>query len=211
MAKIKWTVWLVSAAAILSALIAFFSMLYFNVLHAMLGKWTMAVVLAGPALALLLIVCSTVMIFKKRENLFFIPSVLAIVCCLLAFFFADSASLSKIEADYLKYETEFSQAVDEIKQQYISVSGDSLSIQEGVFPLASETLSKPVPEKKVQIIKIDDFHAIYYFIALDTDNRTEGYVYVPDDLYPRSWDDSAMWSDPLDINSKWWYVCLYKE
>ena len=212
MLKMKYStaMWVTSVLAVLSALGTFFALLYFNFLHALLGKWTIVAVLAGPMITVAVLVYAAAKIFKKRENAFFIPSFLAIVGCLLVFFLADSASLSKIETDYLKHETDFSKAVAALKEEYITVSGDSLLIQEGVFPLENAALESTVPEKRVQIIKIDDFHTIFYFIALDTDNRTEGYVYVPDDLYPREWDDSATWSEPLDINSKWWYICLYK-
>ena len=212
MLKTKYSaaMWATSILALVSALGTFFALLYFNFLHAILDKWTIAVVLAGPAAAVAVLIYAAIKIFKKRENAFFIPSFLAIIGCTLVFFLADSASLSKIETDYLKHETDFSHTVAALKEEYITVSDGSLLIQEGTFPLENAALESTVPEKRVQIIKIDDFHTIFYFIALDTDNRTEGYVYVPDELYPREWDDAASWSEPLDINSKWWYICLYK-
>lgn len=210
MPKVKTKIWITSVIAVIAAMAAFFAMLYFNSLHMLLGKWTIAAVLAGPVLALAVAVYAAFGIFKKGENLFFLPTILAIVGCLLAFLLVNGASLSKIEADFLKHEADFSKAVTAIKEERVTVSNGVLSIQEGVFSLADEALRGPVPRQQVQVIKIDEFHAIYYFIALDAADRTEGYVYVPDDLYPKEWDNTASWSEPLDINSKWWYICLYK-
>ena len=95
MLKTKYSaaMWATSILALVSALGTFFALLYFNFLHAILDKWTIAVVLAGPAAAVAVLIYAAIKIFKKRENAFFIPSFLAIIGCTLVFFLADSASL----------------------------------------------------------------------------------------------------------------------
>ena len=49
--KYSTAMWATSILALLSALGTFFALLYFNFLHALLGKWTIAAVLVGPILA----------------------------------------------------------------------------------------------------------------------------------------------------------------
>ena len=208
MKNVKYIIF--SILGLLPALAAFFSMLYYNAFYALLGSNATLLCWLFPAIAIIYLGALIFILFNKKENKFAIPIFTVLLSLVLAFTLISDASNSKIEADFLDNELVFNQAIKDLKKEYYVINGNSYTINAGTFDLKAEELFSTIPTKQVKISKIDETHAAFLFITLDNEVRTEGYAYLPDGT-PFDWDPLNMeWSEPLDLEGNWCYVCIYK-
>lgn len=199
-----------SILGLLPALAAFFSMLYYNALYALIGSKATVLYWICPAIAIVYLGILIFILFKQKDNKFAFPIFTVLISLVLAFALISDASTSKITSDFLANELAFNQAVKDLKQEHYVISGDEYTINAGTFTLKNEGLYSAVPTKQVKLSKIDEKHSAFLFITLDNNMRTEGYAFVPDGT-PFEWDPINMeWSEPLDIDGNWYYVCIYK-
>lgn len=201
---------LLSISALLPGILSFLSMLFYNRLHAFIGNVATYLYWVFPILAILAFSVLMVLTFKLKINKLVIPAAIVILTTLVAFLVIGQVSNSKISSDFLNNELDFINEVRSLKENNYIVNNDDFEINEGIFDISTEKLNDAVPTKKVQIIKIDEHHSAFLFIALQTNDRIEGYAYIPDGA-PMEWNAlNSEWSESLDINNTWYYICLYK-
>ena len=194
----KLTITLLSALALIFSVCTFFMLINYNTAYYYFNNFTEIAFFVFPVLALSVFVVSSIFIFKKNKIAYITPVAISLIGCILAFVLSNNASLSKIQTDYLRYETEFNQQITELKDK-----------QEGVYILETDSLKPVIPVNKAQIISVGNNKYAYFFIALDAKDRYEGYVYIPSGT-PEDWDTYGAFSDPLDIEKSWYYMSLLK-
>lgn len=208
MKNVKYIIF--SILGLLPSIAAFFSMLYYNVLYALIGSKATILYWLCPAIVVIYLSILIFLLFKRKDNKLAIPIFTALISIVLAFTLISEASTSKITSDFLDNELAFNHTIKSLKEEHYIIDGDSYTINAGIFDLKNEELYSCVPTKKVKLSKIDENHAAFLFITLDNTMRTEGYAYVPDGT-PFEWDPVNMeWSEALDIDGNWYYVCIYK-
>lgn len=186
-------VWLLGVVHIAFAFLTLLALINNNLLYSFFGSATNAVILVFPVLCVAITVVYCVLLYKKKDIFYLIFAAVSVGVLIAAFAFSSSASNAKIQGDFLKHETAFNHSA-----QVISETGDTEAM--------SEELSRIVPTKKVEVLG-----DVVFFYTLDSDDRVEGYAYMPSGNYPIAWDiNYTEWSDALDINSKWFYICIYK-
>lgn len=200
MKKDKNIIILLTVCALLCALGTFFALINSNIMYHWFGKYTTLSLLILPFIALLIIIIASIFIFKKNKISFIVPVASALIGCLLAFVLANDASISKIESDYLKHEMALKREV----QLYTDES-----VPAGTYTIEDNSLKWLIPERRLQKVAIGNNEYAYFFIALDTSNRYEGYVYIPDGT-PMEWDEFGAFTEPLDIEKTWYYMSLLK-
>ncbi|MBE7091625.1 MAG: hypothetical protein E7365_00380 [Clostridiales bacterium] len=199
MKKNKFIIFLLSFLAVIFSICTFLILINFNIVYYYFERFSTLVFLIFPLLSVAILVLSSILIFKKNKIVFIVPVTIALVGCLLAFVLSNDASLSKIETDYLKYENQFNSQITKLENK-----------NEGTYNLDDDSLKQIIPVNKVQIISVGNNKYAYFFIALDTPDRYEGYVYIPYGT-PEEWDIyGAFTEDSLDINGKWYYMSLLK-
>lgn len=199
MQKDKRLLIILSVLAVIFSVLSFFALINYNVLYYNLGKYTIFAFIFFPLLCLTIFLFSSTLIFKKGKIAFITPVAIALIGCILAFVLSNDASISKIESDYLKNENQLNYHVEQLKDKNV-----------GVYELNDDKLKWVLPENKVQIESIGNDKKVYFFIALDTDDRYEGYVYAPYGL-PELWDAFGQFTEePLDLNKSWYYMILPK-
>ena len=198
MQKDKRLLIVLSALAVIFSVLSFFALINYNVLYYNLGKYTIFAFLFFPLLSLMIFIFSSTLIFKKGKISFITPVAIALIGCILAFVLSNDASLSKIESDYLKNENQLNYHITQLSDKKI-----------GVYELNDDKLKRIIPENKVQIESIGNDKKVYFFIALNAEDRYEGYVYAPYGL-PEIWDAFGQFSEPLDLDKAWYYMILPK-
>lgn len=198
MQKDKRLLIILSALAVIFSVLSFFALINYNVLYYNLGKYTIFAFLFFPLLSLVIFIFSSTLIFKKGKISFITPVAIALIGCILAFVLSNDASLSKIESDYLKNENQLNYHITQLSDKKI-----------GVYELNDDKLKWIIPENKVQIESIGNNKKVYFFIALNAEDRYEGYVYAPYGL-PEIWDAFGQFSEPLDLDKAWYYMILPK-
>ena len=197
MKKDKKIIIILSVLSAISALGTFFVLINYNLIYAWFGKFALAAFLFFPLIALILFAISSIFIFKKNKVSYVLPVAISLIGCILAFTLSNEASLSKIESDFLKHELTLIQQVQKYEPQGA-----------GTYDLNESSLKLIIPTQKLQIVKIGNKQA-YFFIALDASDRYEGYVYIPHGT-PTDWDEYGQFTEPLDINSHWFYMSMPK-
>lgn len=171
-----------------------------NLIYSYLGSAANIAMFVFPLLTLVAAAVYFTFLFKTREVIYLVYAVISVVVLIAAFALSGSASNAKIQNDFLKHETAFVNTAAELSKE----SGTAI-------PLENEELFNIVPAKKVDVISTGK-SSIVLFYTLDTSERFECYAYLPDGNYPIAWDMSLTeWSNPLDINSEWYYICFYKQ
>lgn len=198
MQKDKRLLIILSALALIFSVLSFFALINYNVLYFNLGKYTIFAFIFFPLLCLAIFILSSALIFKKGKISFITPVAIALIGCILAFVLSNDASISKIQSDYLKNENKFNYHVELLSDKKF-----------GVYELDDDKLKWVLPENKVQIESIGNDKKVYFFIALDAEDRYEGYVYAPYGL-PELWDVFGEFSEPLDLDKTWYYMLLPK-
>lgn len=187
------------------SLCTFLSFLYVNFLYFHIGE--SAVNIAWLVFPLLSLVCAILLLlrfFKQKDILCIVFVGVAVVVTVCSFAFANSASKTKIEHDFLKNEKCFNQTAEGLIADYERDGGTLRT-----YP--SEELKNILPPLKAEVISTGSSKPAVFLYALETDDRFEGYAYLPDEIYPIAWDMTyTEWSDALDIESNWYYICIYK-
>lgn len=208
MKNIKFII--LSFLGLLPAIATFFAMLYYNTFYSFIGDKATLACWICPAIAIVYLGILIFLLFNKKENKFAIPVLTVVISLILAFSLVSEASLSKMESDFLDNELAFNSAVKQLKDEHYLINGDSYTINEGTYAVTDEALFSAIPTKQVRLTAIDQTHAAFLFLTLDNSQRTEGYAYVPHGT-PLDWDPLYMeWSDPLDLEADWYYICIYK-
>lgn len=185
--------WLLGLIPVVFAALSLLALINNNLIYSYLGSAANAVVLIFPVLCVITAVVYFVLSYKKRDMVFLIFAFVSVVVLVAAFMLSNGASNAKIQGDFLKHETAFNHSA-----QAISETGDAEAM--------SEELSLIVPTKKVEVLG-----DVVFFYTLDTKDRVEGYAYIPSGNYPAAWEiNYTEWSDALDINGQWFYICIYK-
>lgn len=185
--------WLLGLIPVVFAALSLLALINNNLIYSYLGSAANAVVLIFPVLCVITAVVYFVLSYKKRDMVFLIFAFVSVVVLVAAFMLSTGTSNAKIQGDFLKHETAFNHSA-----QVISETGDAEAM--------SEELSLIVPTKKVEVLG-----DVVFFYTLDTKDRVEGYAYIPSGNYPAAWEiNYTEWSDALDINGQWFYICIYK-
>lgn len=185
--------WLLGLIPVVFAALSLLALINNNLIYSYLGSAANAVVLIFPVLCVITAVVYFVLSYKKRDMVFLIFAFVSVVVLVAAFMLSNGTSNAKIQGDFLKHETAFNYSA-----QAISETGDAEAM--------SEELSLIVPTKKVEVLG-----DVVFFYTLDTKDRVEGYAYIPSGNYPAAWEiNYTEWSDALDINGQWFYICIYK-
>lgn len=185
---------------ILFSLITHLTLINNSVMYYLFGNITPIALFVFPVLCVILIFISCFFIFKKNNFSFIIPVAISLIGCLLAFTLADGSFSSKIQSDFLKNESEFKKIVEE------HVSNETT---EGTYEIEISKLNFVIPEKKLIISSVGNNKYAYFFVAIDIEERMEGYVYDPYGS-PDEWLENGEYSEPLDIDKKWSYFVYHK-
>ena len=208
MKNVKYII--LSILGLLPAVAAFFSMLFYNTLYAAIGDKATVLYWLFPAISIIFLGILIFVLFYKKDNKFAIPIFSVLISIILAFVLISDASTNKIHSDFLSNELAFNSAIKQLKQEHYIISGDDYKINAGTYEIQDEALFSAVPTKQVMLTKIGEKHSAFLFITIDNAKRTEGYAYVPDGT-PLDWDPAFIeWSDALDIDGNWYYICIYK-
>lgn len=197
--------YIAGALPIVFSLCTLLAFTYFNFLCYHVGeKAVITSVFVFPVLSLACAAILMLLFFKKKDILCIILVGVTVVVSVASFLFADSAFSAKTEHDFLKNEKYFNQTAEGLTEDY-KKDGGTLRI----YP--SEELKNILPPLKAEVIPTDSENPAVFLYAIETDEKYEGYAYLPDGIYPIAWDiQFTQWSDPLDIDSKWYYICIYK-
>ena len=198
MQKDKQLLILLSVLALVFSVCSFFALINYNVLYFYLGEFTIFAFLFFPLLCLLIFIFASTLIFKKGKISFITPVAIALIGCILAFVLSNDASISKIQGDYLKNEASFNTQIEQLSDK-----------KTGVYEINDYSLKWIVPLNKVQVESVGNNKYVYFFIALETEDRYEGYVYAPYGL-PELWDTFGEFTEPLDLDKAWYYMLLPK-
>lgn len=198
MQKDKRLLIILSALALIFSVLSFFALINYNVLYHNFGKYTILAFIFFPLLCFGIFIFSSTLIFKKGKISFITPVAIALIGCILAFVLSNEASISKIQSDYLKNENQFNYCTQQLNNKKV-----------GVYELNDDKLKWVIPENKVQIESVGNNKNVYFFIALNAEDRYEGYVYAPYGL-PELWDVFGEFSEPLDLDKAWYYMLLPK-
>lgn len=171
-----------------------------SLMYYIFNKFTTVALFIFPVLSIVLIVFSCFFLFKKSKISFVIPIVASLVGCLLAFTLANDSFASKIESDFLKNEQAFNQVVNE------HISSNTT---DGTYEFDKKELNFLIPEKKIIIASVGNNKYAYFLVAIDIEDRLEGYVYDPYGS-PEDWLENGEYSEPLDIEKKWSYFVYHK-
>ncbi len=200
MKKEKLIITLLTISALICAVGTFFALLNTNIMYHIFGDFAVFAMLILPFIALVILIISSVLIFKNNKISFILPVSTALIGCLLAFVLVNDASMSKLESDYLKHEITLKNEVNKLS---------SIEVPSGTYSIDNKDLKWLLPESKVQKVALGNNDYAYFFIALETSNRYEGYVYIPDGT-PYDWDAYGEFTEPLDIEKTWHYMSLPK-
>ncbi len=196
---------LLAICAIVLAVLEYFALVNSNFLLYNLGNFGGKLILTLlPLLSVAVFIAGTVLFFNKKDVKYIVAVGLTLICTVAAFALSNTGSNSKITSDFLKNEQLFNRVANE----FIDKTNDANS---SFFTVNNKELKNIINCKKAEVISVGDGKSAVFFYAFEDASRTEGYVYLPDKIYPIAWDvNPTEWSDPLDISETWWYICIYK-
>ncbi len=199
--KDKYTFIILTILAIVFSVGTHFCLINSSLMYYAFNNLATIVFFIFPILAICIIIISTIIIFKKKKISYIVPVALSMAGCLLAFSLADSSFSSKIQSDFLKNEKAF----NDIVKHY-----ESSDTKDGTYEIENNELTFVIPENKIIIESVGNGNKkAYFFVAIDIDDRYEGYVYDPYGS-PSDWLENGEFSEPLDIEKKWSYFVYHK-
>ncbi len=197
---------ILTIGAILCVAGSFFSFYFFNLICYYLDSFSIFGFLFFPIIAVILSILAILTTFKEKSMLYVVPVAICLIGCLLAFSFSNDVSNSKIQSDYLENENDFDIAIEYVEKFY---GDDNNFVKEGIYEVKIPALQFVLLENKVLVDNIGNGKSAYLLITLDEENRYEGYAYIPHGT-SLEWDDYGYFSEPLDLDGKWFYMSLLK-
>ncbi len=186
--------------ALIFALCTHWTLINNSIMYYLFDDFTPLALLFFPAMSIILVVFSCILLFKNNKISFITPIAISLIGCLLAFVLADNSFSSKIQSDFLKNETAFNKIIAKISSENKS---------DGIYEIESKELKFIAPEQKIIVKSVGNGKLAYCIITIDLDDRFEGYVYDPNGS-PDDWLKNGEYSVPLDIENKWSYFVYNK-